>query len=55
MELHLVHIRKKYLDDVAAALASPDGLAVVGIMFVVGKEGSDFTPLQVCENAIVCD
>jgi len=46
MELHLVHIRKKYLDDVAAALASPDGLAVVGIMFVVGEEGSDFTPLQ---------
>merc|ERR1711863_42932 len=28
------------------ALSQPDGLAVVGIMFVVGGDGSDFTPLQ---------
>jgi carbonic anhydrase len=44
MEMHLVHVKKDYLDDVNEALASPDGLAVVGIMFVVGDE--DFAPLQ---------
>jgi len=46
MEMHLVHIKKQYLGDTDAALASPDGLSVVGIMFVVGQNGSDFAPLQ---------
>jgi carbonic anhydrase len=46
MELHLVHIKKNYMNDVAKALSNPDGLAVVGIMFVVGKNGSDFEPFQ---------
>ena len=50
MELHLVHIKKNYLKNVAAALSNPDGLAVVGIMFVVGKNGSDFEALQVSEK-----
>jgi len=36
MEVHLVHINKKYIGDVATALTKPDGLAVIGIMFVVG-------------------
>jgi len=44
LEMHLVHVNKKYLDDVAKALTKPDGLAVVGIMFVVG--GSEFAPLK---------
>jgi len=44
MEMHLVHVKKDYLDNVNEALASPDGLAVVGIMFVVGDEA--FAPLQ---------
>ena len=48
MEMHLVHVKKDYLDDVNEALASPDGLAVVGIMFVVGDE--EFAPLQVCDK-----
>jgi len=43
MELHLVHINN---DKVDTALSEPDGLAVVGIMFVVGGDGSDFAPLQ---------
>ena len=46
MEMHLVHVNKKYLDDIPTALTKPDGLAVVGIMFVVG--GSEFAPLKVC-------
>jgi len=46
MEMHLVHIKKAYMDDVAKALSKPDGLAVVAVMFVVGGEGSDFAPLQ---------
>jgi len=46
MELHLVHIKKNYLKNVAAALSNPDGLAVVGIMFVVGKNGSNFEAFQ---------
>ena len=46
MEMHLVHVNKKYLDDIPKALTKPDGLAVVGIMFVVG--GSEFAPLTVC-------
>ena len=45
MEMHLVHVNKKYLDDIPTALTKPDGLAVVGIMFVVG--GSEFAPLKV--------
>ena len=45
MEMHLVHINKKYLGDTATALAKPDGLAVIGIMFVVG--GSKFRHLDV--------
>ena len=45
MEMHLVHVNKKYLDDIPKALTKPDGLAVVGIMFVVG--GSEFAPLKV--------
>jgi len=44
LEMHLVHVNKKYLDDVAKALTKPDGLAVIGIMFVVG--GSEFAPLK---------
>ena len=51
MEMHLVHVKKDYLDDVNEALASPDGLAVVGIMFVVGDE--DFAPLQVCDKNFI--
>ena len=43
--MHLVHVNKKYLDDIPKALTKPDGLAVVGIMFVVG--GSEFAPLKV--------
>ena len=35
------------MKNVARALSNPDGLEVVGIMFVVGKDGSDFEPLQV--------
>jgi len=50
MELHLVHVNKKYMKDIQSggskALTNPDGLAVVGIMFVVGQNGSDFAPLQ---------
>jgi len=46
MEMHLVHVKNEYKDDVAMALSEPDGLAVVGIMFVVGGDGSDFTPLK---------
>jgi len=46
LELHLVHIKDEYKDDVAKALSEPDGLAVVGIMFHVGAEGSDFAPLE---------
>jgi len=46
MELHLVHIKKKYIHNVERALRKTDGLAVVGIMFIVGKNGSDFQPLQ---------
>ena len=38
------------MNDVAQALSNPDGLAVVGIMFVVGKNGSDFEPFQVSEK-----
>ena len=47
MEMHLVHINKNYMRNVARALSNPDGLEVVGIMFVVGKNGLDFEPLQV--------
>ena len=50
MEMHLVHVRSKYKKNVAMALSQPDGLAVVGIMFVVGGDGSDFAPLQVCDQ-----
>ena len=56
MELHIVHIKKKYWpDDVATALTKADGLAVVGIMFhVAGKESTNpeanFGPLQVCDK-----
>jgi len=46
MEMHLVHVKKNYFNNVAKALSSADGLAVVGIMFVVGQNGSDFAPLQ---------
>jgi len=46
LELHLVHIKDEYKDDVATALTKPDGLAVVGIMFHVGAEGSDFAALE---------
>jgi len=52
MELHIVHIKKKYWpNDVATALTKADGLAVVGIMFhVAGTESSNpeakFGPLQ---------
>ena len=35
------------MKNVARALSNPDGLEVVGIMFVVGKNGLDFEPLQV--------
>ena len=38
------------MKNVARALSNPDGLAVVGIMFVVGKNGSDFEALQVSEK-----
>ena len=41
----MVHINKKYLGDTATALTKPDGLAVIGIMFVVG--GSKFRHLDV--------
>jgi len=44
MEMHMVHINKKYLGDTATALTKPDGLAVIGIMFVVG--GSKFRHLD---------
>jgi len=49
MEMHLVHVNKKYLDDIPTALTKPDGLAVVGIMFVVG--GSEFAPLKPITDA----
>lgn len=49
MEMHLVHVNKKYLDDIPKALTKPDGLAVVGIMFVVG--GSEFAPLTPITDA----
>ena len=42
-----MHIKKNYRNNVARALKNQDGLAVVGIMFVVGKNGSDFEPLKV--------
>lgn len=38
MELHLVHINKKYDGDVAMALANKDGLAVMGLMFQISDE-----------------
>ena len=55
----MVHINKKYYNNVTAALAKPDGLAVVGIMFVVGGSESEypeanFSPLEVCERIRSC-
>ena len=41
------------MKNVARALSNPDGLEVVGIMFVVGKNGLDFEPLQVRDKKIV--
>lgn len=38
LELHLVHINKKYNGDAAAALAANDGLSVMGIMFQISDE-----------------
>jgi len=47
LELHLVHIKEEYINDTAKALSEPDGLAVVGIMFVVGEgDDSEFAPLN---------
>ena len=34
MEMHLVHMNSKY-NDITEALAQPDGLAVLGVMFIV--------------------
>ena len=45
-----MHVKNEYKNDVATALSEPDGLAVVGIMFVVGGDDSDFEPFEVCDQ-----
>ncbi|KAL7639802.1 UNVERIFIED_CONTAM: hypothetical protein RMT77_009212 [Armadillidium vulgare] len=37
MEMHLVHMRSDLINDVDAALAAPDGIAVLGVFFELGK------------------
>jgi len=40
MEMHMVHINKRYNGNVANALAASDGLAVLGIMFQISYQTS---------------
>ena len=52
-EVHLVHVREDYVNDISAALADPSGLSVLGIFIEGGANSTevDTTWFDVISNA----